>query len=245
MIRILEIGAHNDEIMWDMGGVANILQKKGCEQLFLGLACQWNDSLPDSEKERYRAQEEAAANILGGKFLSIGNREDILFTESKEAIDKAARIIIDYDPHIIFLHWPKDNHAEHRAAAQVAYKAFCAAHVRGANIGEVYAFEGSGKQTSDYFSPDFFADVGEELPTVRRSLLCFDQNFANGQALADEYDQHRLFRGMSAGCKYAEAFKIIKFPNGSDDILLKKLLDNKFRWKGNGHYPTFGKYFFE
>ncbi len=245
MIKILEIGAHNDEIMWDMGGVAHLLHLNGCEQLFLNLACQWNDdSLPESEKQKYIVQENRAAELLGGKFMCIGNRDDILFAESKEIIDQTARIIIDYNPDIVFIHWSRDNHTEHRATARVAYKALCAAHVRGINFKEVYAFEGSMTQTMDYFSPDFFVDVEASLPVVKESLLCFDQNHANGEKLFYEYQTQRLCRGISAGCKYAEAFKIIKFPNGSDDILLKKLLGDKFRWKGNGHYPAFGEYYF-
>ena len=42
-MKVLSIGAHNDEIMADMGGTAYLLHKQGCEQLFLNVACQWND----------------------------------------------------------------------------------------------------------------------------------------------------------------------------------------------------------
>ncbi len=244
MTKILSIGAHNDEIMCNMGGVAHYLHQKGCDHLFLNLACQWNDELPESEKERYRMQENAAAEVLGGRFMSIGNREDLLFLASKEIIDETTRIILDYAPDIIFLHWPRDNHVEHRECAQVAYKALCAAHVRGARFKEVYAFEGSTTQTMDYFSPDFFVDVTEAIPKIKESLAHFDQNFANGDHLNYANLQQRLIRGVAAKCQYAEAFKFVKFPDGSDDILLKQLLGDKFRWKGNGHYPAFAEAFF-
>ncbi len=245
MIKILAIGAHNDEIMCNMGGLAHILHQKGCDQLFLNLACQWNDDkLSEAEKHSYIEQENRAAEILGGKFMCIGNRDDILFLESKEIIDQTTKIIVDYAPDIIFLHWPRDNHAEHRAVAQVSYKAMCAAHVRGARFKEAYAFEGSAKQTMDYFSPDFFIDIGDSWEYVKQSITQFDQNFANGDYLYYVNEQQRLCRGIGAQCKYAEAFKFVKFPDGSDDILLKQLVGDKFRWKGNGHYPAFGEYYF-
>ncbi len=245
MTKILAIGAHNDEIMCNMGGTAHILHQKGCDTLFLNLACQWNDAnLSESEKEQYRLQEAAATKILGGRFMAIGNREDILFLESKEIIDQTTNIILDYAPDIIFIHFPHDNHIEHREAAQVSYKSLCAAHVRGARFKEVYAFEGSATQTMDYFSPDFFVDIEDSMDIMKDSLTQFDQNFANGEHLFRVNEIQRLCRGTAAKCKYAEAFKFIKFPDGSDDILLKQLLGDKFRWKGNGHYPAFCEYFF-
>ncbi len=244
MVKILAIGAHNDEIMWDMGGVADILRQKGCEQLFVGLACQWNAELSADKKARYRSQEFAAAKTLGGEFVALGNREDYLFIQDKESIDRLVDLILDFKPDIAFIHFPKDNHIEHRESAQVAYKALCAAHVRGFGVKEVYAFEGANTQTSDYFSPDFLVDVGDSVYRVKQSLLCFDQNYANGAGLARSYELHRAYRAQGVKCKYAEAFKFIKFPDGSDDILLKKLLGDKFLWKGNGHYPAFGELFF-
>ncbi len=245
MPRILMIGAHNDESMADMGGTAYKLHKAGCELLFLNHACQWNDdTLPESEKERYRRQEEASARILGGDFMAIGNREDLLFLESKEAIEETARIILDYRPHIIFIHPPRDNHIEHRESGQVAYKAICAAHVRKAKIGEVYSFDTGIMQGMDFFRPDFFVDVAEEMEQVKESLMQFDQNFAKGETLWKNYQIKRLYRGRCAKVEYAEAFKIVKFPNGSDDLLLKKLLGDSFRWYGSGIYPAFGENYF-
>ncbi len=245
MIKILAIGAHNDEIMCNMGGTADILRQKGCDQLFLNLACQWNDAnLPQSERERYIEQENRSAEILGAKFMVIGNREDILFLESKEIIDQTTNIILDYAPNIVFIHWPRDNHVEHRETALVSYKALCAAHVRGARFKEVYAFEGSIKQTMDYFSPDFCVDVTESFDVLSESIMCFEQNFASGDHLLRINELQMLNRGISVNCKYAEAFKFVKFPDGSDDILLKQLLGDKFLWKGNGHYPAFGEAFF-
>ena len=246
MVKVLSIGAHNDEIMADMGGTAYLLHKAGCDQIFRNLACQWNSySLSDEEKAEYMRQEEKSAEILGGKFITLGNRNDLLFLESKQIIEETAKFIVDYNPNIVFIHWPRDNHLEHRETAQVSYKALAVAAVRGAKFKEVYAFDTGINQSTDYFSPDFYVRVDECVDTVKESLSQYNQNSAQGPWLCQSYELKRTYRGRSiAGGAKAEAFKFIKFPNGSDDILLKQLLGNKFLWHGNGMYPSFAEYFF-
>ncbi len=246
LIKVLSIGAHNDEIMADMGGTAHLLHQAGCDQVFLNLACQWNDdNLSEEEKADYIRQEKRSAEILGGKFVTLGNRSDLLFLESKQIIDETARYIIDYDPDIIFIHWPRDNHIEHRETAQVSYKALAVASVRGAKFKEVYAYDTGINQSMDYFAPDFYIKVNESLDAVKESLMQYDQNFAPGARLVANYELKHYYRGRPLGQDViAEAFKFIKFPNGSDDILLKKLLGDHFCWRGNGRYPAFAEYFF-
>ncbi len=245
MAKVLCIGAHNDEIMWDMGGTALALHEKGCETLFLNLACQWNDdSMSEQEKNRYRAQEFASAEILGGKFMAIGNREDLLFLESKQIIEETARVILDFMPDIVFIHPPRDNHTEHRETAKVSFKALCVANVRGSHVKEIYAFDTGFKQ-ADYFKPHFCVDVTDGMETVKKSLMQFDQNSAQGPSLCHSYEHMRNYRGRCiGGVKYAEAFRIVKFPNRSDDILLKQLLGDQFLWYGNGMYPSLGEEYF-
>ncbi len=246
MIKVLAIGAHNDEIMADMGGTAYLLHKAGCDQVFLNLACQWNDdNLSAEEKLYYERQEKRSAEILGGRFEVLGNRNDLLFLESKQIIDDTARFIIDYDPDIIFIHWPRDNHVEHREAAQVSYKALAVASVRGAKFKEVYAYDTGINQSMDYFSPDFFVRVNECSDAVRESLMQYDQNFAQGAKLFANYQLKRTYRGRTVSDEaLCESFKFIKFPDGNDDILLKQLLGKNFYWHGKGRYPAFAEYFF-
>ncbi len=245
MYKILCIGAHNDEIMADMGGTACLLQRAGCQVRILALACQWNDdTFDDATKDEYRRQEFAAAAELGCEFKVLGNRDDLLYLACKEYIDELAREILEFLPDIVFIHPPKDNHVEHRECAQVSLKALCVAHVRGARYKEIYAFDTGIMQSMDYFRPDFFVDVAETMDTVKKSLMHFQQNHALGEHLCQSYEHKRAYRGRCGGVSKGEAFKIVKFPNGSDDFLLKQLLGGKFRWYGNGMYPAFGEEYF-
>jgi len=151
------------------------------------------------------------------------------------------RVILDFRPDIVLIHWPKDNHVEHRMAAKTAYEALCIAYVHGARVQEIYAFEGCFKQTCDYFRPDFIVNIEESLPALRESLVCFDQNTANGQAWYAEKLLQAGARGRPVKIPYGEGYKIIKYPNGSNDFLLRQLLGDRFLWNGSGMYPAHGE----
>ncbi|MBE6599714.1 MAG: hypothetical protein E7640_00695 [Ruminococcaceae bacterium] len=245
--KVLCIGAHNDEIMADMGGTVHELHKSGCEILILNLACKYldiNNTLSEEDKQRYQKEEISAARILGADLKSENDRESLLFLESAKAIEYTARVIMDFAPDIVFIHLPRDNHFEHREVAKTSYKALCVAASCGTNFSEVYAFQTGIRQSAQYCRPDFFVDVTDDLDTVKESLLQFKQKYAPGEALAKTYELQRQYEGLIAKVPYAEEFKIVKFPNGSDDILLKKLLGKKFIWYGHGSYPAFGENYF-
>ncbi len=99
-------------------------------------------------------------------------------------------------------------------------------------------------QSMNYFRPDFFVDVSESMEIVTKSLMHFQQNHAEGAYPSQSYEYKRTYRGRCGGVYKGEAFKIVKFPNGNDDFLLKQLLGSKFRWYGNGMYPAFGEDYF-
>ncbi len=244
MTKVLCIGAHNDEIMADMGGTVALLKQKDCELNIIALAALWNDdNLPDADKAEYRRQEQQSAEILGATFKSIGYREGLLFTETNEMIVKLTDEILEFDPDIIFIHWPKDNHAEHRESASVSYKALSVAKVRGAGFREVYAYNAGSNQTVD-FHPDFAVNVTSVMPTVYESLMCFNQNCANGAGLCKEVECIKKFYGTMFGFPMCDTFKIVKFPFKNDDFILKQLLSDNFRWWGSGMYSAYGEYYF-
>ena len=237
--KVLSIGAHNDECEYCNGGLSYYLQKAGCELLFVNPACIWHKRDIDEEtKARYRAQETAAAEVFGARKLVIGDRDGQLLSPTTEMTVELEKIILDFDPDIILIHWPQDVHLEHRMVAKLSYEALSIAYVHGAHFKEVYAFESGINQTGDFFRPDFMIDIEEAMPTIEKSMLCFDQNTAHGPALYKEKAIQAAARGMQNRMNYAEGYKFIKYPAGSDDILLKKILGDKFRWNGNGMYSA-------
>ena len=244
-VKVLSIGAHNDECEYGTGGLAYYLQKLGAEILFVNPACIWHKKDIDEEtKALYIKQENAAAEALGAKKLVIGDRDGQVMSPSTELTVELEKIILDFNPDIVLIHWPRDTHLEHRMVAKLSYEALSIAYVHGAHFSEVYAFEAGTNQTCDFFRPDFMIDIEEAMPAIEQSLLCFDQNTANGPNLYREKEVQARARGMQNRLKYAEGYKFIKYPKGSADILLKQLLGDKFLWNGNGMYAAHGEYYF-
>ena len=204
-IKIMSIGAHNDECEYCTGGLSWILHKAGCDILYVNPACLWHKPDIDEEtKALYSAQEQAAAKVLGAKKLVIGDRDGQIMSPSTELIVELEKIILDYDPDIILIHWPLDNHVEHRMVAKLSYEALSIAYVHGAHFKEVYAYESGLNQTTDYFHPDFIVDIEESMDAIKESCFCFDQNTASGFGLYDEKYKQAAMRGCQLRMNYGE-----------------------------------------
>lgn len=244
-MKALFIGAHNDDCEFNAGGVAALLKQNGCDIKFVNLASIWHGKdIPESTRREWEQQEIESAKILGAEKIQTADRYSGLYMGNDEEVKKLARFIVDYSPDICFIHWPNDNHIEHREVAKVSEKALCLAHVWGSKVKEIYAFEAGSDQTSDFFKPDFFIVIDDCLEILHKSLMCYDQNTAQGPGLCHYKDMLALFRGSQCLKKYAEGFKIVKYPNGNDDFLLKGILNDYFRWSGNGMYPAGGYEYF-
>ncbi len=243
--RILIIGAHNDECEYGLGGVTWLLTQRGCKVRYINTSGLWHKpGHTKEESDEWVRQENRAAELLGADKIVLGDRELNLCETGREVSLEIEKIMLDFKPDIVFLHWPKDNHLEHRISARCAYDALCIAWVHGAKVKEAYAFEAGPNQTSDYFAPEFAIDIADAMPAIKESLMQFDQPTAKGPGLWREKEMAAHYRGYCYGMQYAEVYKLLKLPNGNDDFLLKTLLADKFRWNGNGMYPAFGERFF-
>lgn len=245
-ITTLFIGAHNDECEYGTGGTAVLLKERGCETVFLNVACTRHADFDPETLARMNRQELAAAELLGASKIILGERSKEAYFYTQKNVDRIEKQLHRIKPDLVFIHWHQDNHIEHVAAAKCSLDALCLADVHGDCPREVYAFEAGPDQTSTYFNPDFYIDIGDVFAKVRESLLMFNQQHADGKGLALEKEVAARFRGHLGNRTYAEAFKIMKYPHGYDDceLLLPKLLKGKFCWAGRGMYPNGRSYHF-
>lgn len=239
------IGAHNDECEYGLGGVTWLLKNKGCSIKYINTSGLWHKKgYTPEERDEWIRQEQEAAHILGAEKIVMGDRDLNLCEDGNEVVLEIERMLIEEMPDIVFIHYPKDNHLEHRMAAKNAYAAVCLSAVHGTRINEIYAFEAGPNQTSDYFRPDFYINVADSMDKVKESLMQFDQPTAKGPGLWLEKEKQAAYRGYMAHVPYAECFKVVKYPTGSNDFLLRTLLTDKFRWAGNYMYPANGEIYF-
>jgi LmbE family N-acetylglucosaminyl deacetylase len=246
----LFIGAHNDDCEYGAGGLAYLLAKKGYKVVFLNVACKIHADLSGDAFALYYRQEISAANSLGAEKIIVGDRDGGIYEYGGENIRLIKEQIERLRPDLIYIHWPKDNHIEHMEVSKCSFAAISlAAHQASCRFdnSEVFAFEAGPYQTMVYFYPDFFINVESCMDKIRESLTTFDQVSANGQGLYVEKEVSARFRGHIAGWKYAEAYKIVKFPSGARDpeLLLPKILKEDFRWAGNNFYPWGRQYFLQ
>jgi len=243
MYKALMIGAHNDEIEYSLGGLSCLLRDAGVAVRHVIVASKFYPEIDQATRERYIAQEDAAARVLDVEKKIISNRDANTYIESMQAVDQLIAEILEYKPDLIFIHWPEDNHLEHRSVARVSYHALQVAGFRGARAKEVYAFESGVNQTMDYFRPDFAINISDVMDRVDKSLLAYDSFSADGPGLVKEKHAATTFRGQQSGMEHAETLKIIKFPNGGDDFILRQLMKDRFRWVG-GSYAAYGYHYF-
>lgn len=244
--KVLFIGAHNDDCEYGAGGAAALLKSAGCETVFLNVACTRHAAFDGETLAVMNKQETDAAAVLGASKIITGERTRETYFYNQQNVDIIEEQIHRSKPDIAFMHWHHDNHIEHVAAAKCALDALCLADVHGSRPREVYAFEAGPNQTSNYFNPDLYIDIGSVFDKVKESLLVFNQHHANGKGLALEKEVAARFRGHLAHTTYAEAYKIMNYPYGYEDneLMLPKLLKGRFCWAGGGMYPYGRRYYF-
>ena len=239
-IRALFIGAHNDECEYGPGGAAYLLVQAGVRTRFYN-ACALRRSMSPDEMTQTADAALAAARVLGAE-KTLEPPAAPVWVCSEEHVEYILQEILAFRPHLVFLHYPRDTHSEHRELARASYQALCLAPAHGWHVNEVYAFEAGPDQTVQYMTPDLVVDITDVMPVLKESFSCFGESLC--RQLYQEKTVGASFRGLKSGFAYGEAFKIIKYPNGGADFLLRRLLGARFQWFGNEYYPAHGDLYF-
>lgn len=242
-LRAMVIGAHNDECEYGLGGLTALLVDRGVQVRYINPAAKWHADISDEDKRETEAQEQRAAHILGADKRMLGDRDAHIYMEEEKTVVELEMEIHDFKPDMLFIQWPHDFHVEHVETAKASYKALCTVGPHGTRVPEVYAYMAEPNQTTD-FHQDIAIDVTAGMERVKESLLVFHQVHANGEGLWREKEISAAYLGYINGFKYAETLKIVKYPDGNNDFILRTLLGDAFRWCGNTQYPACGYEYF-
>jgi LmbE family N-acetylglucosaminyl deacetylase len=174
--------------------------------------------IPPAELASIRRQEAtAAAAVLGARLLWGGVTDEHVFPNEAQR-----RLMIDLlreaDPDLIFTHSRSDYHPDHRYVAQLVLDSFFQKglpHIPGQSRpacrftqSQIYYMDnlaGIG------FEPDEHVDITATMEIKRQMLACHASQFKalNELAytgLAELIEVQARFRGIAAGCRYAEGF---------------------------------------
>ncbi len=117
-MRVLAIGAHQDDNEFRCGGVAAKWVKLGHEVRFLSMAngCGGHHLMTPEETSKRRALESArVADYLGIQY-DVWDIDDCTLTADLETRDRLIRYIREFNPDVVIAHRTNDYHADHRAA---------------------------------------------------------------------------------------------------------------------------------
>ena len=124
-MKILMIGAHQDDNEFQCGGLAHKYVKMGYEVRFLSLCngCGGHHILSPEETVKTRAAESArVADYLGVQY-DVWNIDDCNLVADLETRKKLIRYIREFAPDMIITHRPNDYMPDHRAAGQLVQDA--------------------------------------------------------------------------------------------------------------------------
>ena len=124
-MRVLMIGAHQDDNEFRCGGLASRLVKNGHDVKFVSLCngCGGHHIMTPQETTARRATESAAVAKLLGITYDVWDIDDCNIVADLETRKRLIRYIREYNPDLVISHRTNDYHADHRAAAQLVQDA--------------------------------------------------------------------------------------------------------------------------
>lgn len=158
-----------------------------------------------------------AADFIGANLIWGGITDEHVFP-GPEQRSKMIDILRKTDPDVIFTHSPNDYHPDHRYVSQLVFDAYFQKglpHIPGQQTpacrfgkAQVYYMDNLG---GIGFLPTEYVNISDVFDIKKQMLSCHKSQFEAMKDLADTnlFDMIEVqarFRGMGAGCRYAEAF---------------------------------------
>ena len=220
-MNILAIGAHPDDLEILCAGTLARYAAQG-QAVFMGIFTSGDMGdleVPPDKLARIRQSEaEASAAVLRARLLWVGVTDELVFPNEAQR-----RLMIDLlrqaDPDVIITHSPNDYHPDHRYVSQLVFDSYFQKglpHLPGqerpaCRFGKAVIYYMDTLAGTD-FSPTEYVDISTVIETKTRMLQCHQSQFKAMSELAhtnllDMMQIQGRFRGLAAGCRYAEAFR--------------------------------------
>ena len=223
-MNILAIGAHPDDIETMCAGTLAKYAAQG-HKVFLATATSGNiGSATHTMEEIAAIRKQEAANsaaIIGAEYLCL-DYDDEMFYETKEVRLAFINLVRYCKADVILTHSLHDYNPDHMLTSKIVNDIAVMipiAHLKTESepydvIPSIWMFEPAASMG---FQPTDYVDITDFYETKMKMLGCMESQkawmAANYASLRDDeerfFDTIRItseFRGMQAGCKYAEGF---------------------------------------
>lgn len=199
--RALAIGCHPDDIEIGCGGTIAKWAESGVE--FSSMVMTFGES--GGESDTRKQEQENSSRILGIKKLYWGDYLDTQLPLDNIIITDLERVITEMEPDVIFAHYHKDTHQDHRILATAAITA-------SRYTSNVLFYEGPSTYE---FSPTIFVDISSHIIKKIDSLYAHasqvNKTNIKGLNITEIAEASAIFRGVESRVKYAEAFVPFRF----------------------------------
>lgn len=239
-MNILAVGAHPDDVESRCGGTLAKYAKQG-HKVFIATATNGNcGSAVMSMEETARVRKEEArksAAIIGAEYICL-DYDDEMFFEDRNARLKFIDLVRYCKADVILTHSLHDYNPDHELTSKIITDIAVMIPVKHIetknppyeNIPSIWYFE---TVCSMGFVPTDYVDISEEFETKMQMLECMTSQrawmAANFKQMGGDEDKFfrnvRLtseFRGMQAGCRYAEGF--VRALDGYRGMLTQRVL---------------------
>jgi LmbE family N-acetylglucosaminyl deacetylase len=210
--NILAIGAHPDDI--EFGCYGTLVRHKAEGDNVTIVVMTQSDVNDAYTKEVTRnsitsiEEATASANLIGFELI-LGPFKDTQVLFNNESVSFLENIIKKYNIDTIYTHWAGDTHQDHintlsatMAAARLVPNVLCYEQVPLPRI------------TTTYPVANYYVDISNVLNIKLEACHChksqIDKFTKHGYDMIDNLITLAKFRGSQSGCKYAEAFNILK-----------------------------------
>ncbi|HLV87432.1 MAG TPA: PIG-L deacetylase family protein [Candidatus Sulfotelmatobacter sp.] len=194
--KIVITGGHPGDPEYGCGGTVARLTSLGHEVVLLYL----NDGAWETSASVRMAEAKRACEILKARpaYANQTNGHAIVDNAHYDAFQK---ILDTENPDAVLTQWPIDNHADHRAIANLTYESWKRASRRFA----LYYYEVSdGEDTTQFPAPTHYVDITTVSDT--KKAACYAHASQTPDRYYDLQDTVAKFRGFQNGTQRAEAY---------------------------------------
>ena len=206
--KILFIGAHFDDVELGCGGTIKLFIKKKYNVKILILT---NSEIKSLEKnsiirDKKKAKKEflSSIKVLGVKNYKLLDFETNSVIFNDKLISKIRAEIDEFKPNLIFTHWEKDAHQDHRAIGQATLSA-------GRHIPSILMYQSNNYISEEDFNGNLFIDISKNFKDKIKSIKCYKTELNRVKnAWINKVKTKDSENGNKINVKYAENFKVIK-----------------------------------
>lgn len=217
-MKILVVSPHPDDETLGAGGTILRLTAEGNEVFWLNITRMTDSKFSKEMIERRKVQLEKIENFYGFSKVYHLNMPttELDNADSAKAIDMIGAVIGEVKPETLILPDYNDVHSDHKRVFEWCYS--CSKVFRYPYIKKILTMEIVSE--TDFsglnaFFPNYFVDITDYMEDKIQAFRIYDTEMEAPPFPRSEENVRALatVRGVMAGVRYAEAFRLIKYIN--------------------------------